>query len=103
MSICRPYGEFGIDLSSKQRIHTLRQKLYHAQCIVLNTQDTMESFRVYANKVAILCKTSAVAQETFERDLENESNELRNHSRVIWKLLNTSNETKIMVSLNFKT
>ncbi|KAJ0108127.1 hypothetical protein J7T55_007246 [Diaporthe amygdali] len=81
VSICKPYGEFGFSLSSKQYIHTLRHKLYHAQCILTNTLDTIRAIRAYAKKISALCDLPSTMQQAFEIRLENQANELRNHSR----------------------
>ncbi|KAI1123893.1 hypothetical protein F5Y10DRAFT_285562 [Nemania abortiva] len=75
VSISKPYGAFGIKLSSKQRINSLRESLYSAQAILLNTQNTIDSIRSHANKVAHVSHVAAAVQESFQNDLENLANE----------------------------
>lgn len=98
VSICKPYSAFGIDLSSKQRIHVLRESLYNAYCILCNIQDTIAKIRRHANKIAYLCHVSATVQEVFQESLENMASEVRNHKRTAWKLLRLSDDIKSMVS-----
>lgn len=95
--ICKPYNEFAVDLASKQSIHALRKKLYHAQSIILNMQDILGAIKIYGNKVIVACTLSVDAQQDFEERLENMQSEVRNHSRTISKLLKISQETKVMV------
>ena len=97
MAICKPYDEFGLSLSSKQQVHSLRQKLYHARSILANTLNTIRSIGAHEDKVAKMGNLEASIHNSFQDELRNLSGELKNYQQTVRKLLSVSDDTKIMV------
>lgn len=98
IAISKPYSEFRLDLSSKQRVHSLRRKLFHANSILLNTQDLLEKIRIYENKLVRTWKLPISAHEDFQCQLENMLGELMNHTHTMQKLMDVSHDIRLMVS-----
>jgi hypothetical protein len=100
MEVCvsKPYSEFGLDFSSKQQIHLVRQKLFHAESIISNTQDTMKMIKTHEKHVALICNLTSSVHNSFQHELENVMGELRNYSHTVRKLLATSLDIRSMVS-----
>jgi hypothetical protein len=101
LAIYKPYAEFKLDFSSKQRIHNLRQKLHHAHTILLNTVDIVVAVGAHEEK---LFKTHGIEtsfHEAFQQDILNISGEVRNYARIAQKLLDVSDNIRMLVSLAF--
>ncbi|KAI1323142.1 hypothetical protein F5Y16DRAFT_352757 [Xylariaceae sp. FL0255] len=96
IAICKPYGEFGLDLSSKQRVHSLRRKLYHARSILSKMRAMIMKMKTHEQKTAKLCKLSLDTQELFQSDLSNILVEVENHLQTIRKLLSMTYDIKSM-------
>jgi hypothetical protein len=99
IAICKPYSEFGLNFSSKQQIHRLRQKLHHARSILINTQNTLAAIRIHEDTIARMCNLSTPIHDGFQRELRNMSGELTNYAQTIRKLLSFSSDIRLMVRL----
>ncbi|KAI1284234.1 hypothetical protein F5Y07DRAFT_349137 [Xylaria sp. FL0933] len=96
ISISKPYGEFGLDLSSKQQVHSLRRKLFRSRSILSKIRATLMKIKMHEQRVAKLCKLPANMQQGFQNDLSNMSADVDNHLQTIRKLLSMSYDIKAM-------
>ncbi|KAL2815795.1 hypothetical protein BDW59DRAFT_153601 [Aspergillus cavernicola] len=92
VAVCKRYGEFGVDFSSKQSINLLRRKLRHAAAILASTLETLGTLRSHEATMARTLDLRVSLHEGFQRELQNLSSELRNYLQTARKLLSLSDD-----------
>ena len=98
IAIYKPYSQFSLDFSSKQKIHNLRKCLHHASSILSDTLEVVATIQTHESTLAGICNLPAPAHHAFQRELRNISSELRSHKQTTRKLLSLSKDTGSMVS-----
>ncbi|KAI1806718.1 hypothetical protein F4811DRAFT_122101 [Daldinia bambusicola] len=96
IAICKPYGDFGLDFSSRQQIHAVRHKLYHARSILANTSNTLATISMHEKTLAEACHIPMDIHDGFQRELQNVSTELNNHKQTTRKLLSFATDIGLM-------
>ncbi|KAF2650289.1 hypothetical protein K491DRAFT_720887 [Lophiostoma macrostomum CBS 122681] len=96
VAIFKPYGEFGLDFSSKQQIHNLRRKLFYAQSILANTLDILKTIGSHEKTVARMIGLPPSVRDRFQREIQNLARELRNYMRTTRELLDFSDAIRLM-------
>ncbi|KAI1497173.1 hypothetical protein F5X99DRAFT_413332 [Biscogniauxia marginata] len=96
VAISKPYSEFNISFSSKQQVHNLRLKLFHARSVLLNTANTLATIGIYESKLAKTCSLPTPIHESFQCEVRNMSSELENYTQTVRKLLSLSNGIRLM-------
>ncbi|KAI0890838.1 hypothetical protein F4806DRAFT_347369 [Annulohypoxylon nitens] len=96
IAIYKSFGEFGVNFSSKQDIHTLRQRLHDARAILVNLLNTLSALRKHEEIVAKSCNLAMATHRDFQYELESICNELKNHKQSIRKMLSISQDTRAM-------
>ncbi|KAI0549993.1 hypothetical protein F4679DRAFT_544427 [Xylaria curta] len=94
--ISKPYREYGIGFTSRQRVHALRLKLHHAHSILANTLSIIKAIRAHENTAADLCNLSVSIHQDFQRELDNIVSELNNHKQTVQEQLSVSQDIGLM-------
>ncbi|KAI8628747.1 hypothetical protein F5Y19DRAFT_476291 [Xylariaceae sp. FL1651] len=94
--ISKPYREYRIGFSSRQKVHALRLKLHHARSILVNTLNIIVTIRTHEETTADLRKLPQRVHQDFQRELDNIVSELQNHEQTVQELLSVASDTGLM-------
>ncbi|CAF9925437.1 MAG: hypothetical protein HETSPECPRED_005836 [Heterodermia speciosa] len=96
IAICKPYDQYGIDFSSKQKVHTLRSKLHYTYLIITNSLNTLEKVDAHGTAISQMLDISVSVHTTFRRQVSNLAGELQNYLQITRRLLQSSDDTRRM-------
>ncbi|KAI1178094.1 hypothetical protein F4777DRAFT_142287 [Nemania sp. FL0916] len=92
VAIFKPFGDFGLNFSSKQQIHVLRRKLHHAQCILSNTSRTIAKIGAHEKAFAVRTRMTQSTHTSFQLALQNIRADIENYKQTVQKLLRVSKD-----------
>ncbi|KAL2038549.1 hypothetical protein N7G274_008596 [Stereocaulon virgatum] len=96
VSFPKSLKDFDVDFSFGQQVHVLSRKLSHAHLILENTLDTISSLKLFADKVTQMTNSSRSVVDSFQSELQDISSELRSYLLTSRKLLDFSEDIKLM-------
>ncbi|OCK78362.1 hypothetical protein K432DRAFT_427331 [Lepidopterella palustris CBS 459.81] len=96
VTLPRKYKEYEVDFSLSQKIQTIRRKLSNVLAILETTIDTISTILQYSDALQEIASIDLNVHTAFRGHMQHITNDLRNHSRTVKKLLTFSDDIRLL-------